>query len=358
MTIHTLQFPKSSVPSGSTTWQSPSNIALVKYWGKKDIQIPCNPSISFTLSKSVSSTTVEYSPSESGKVEFEFYLDGQRKEKFEEKINTFFQTISNLSPFIHQLKFRIDSSNTFPHSAGIASSASGMSALAACICDIERQYFEKLNTEDLFRRKVSVLSRLGSGSACRSVYGGLVIWGKVDGMQETSDEYGVQLTQPIHSDFLTFKDSILIVDSGEKKVSSRAGHGLMNTNPFAVERFAQAQRNIQTLIQAIRVGDMDTFIKITELEALTLHAMMMTSDPYFLLIRPNTVGIIEKIFDFRQQTRVPLCFTLDAGPNVHLLYPEKHEQEVKSFIHQELSVHLHQQLMIDDEVGQGIIKLR
>jgi diphosphomevalonate decarboxylase len=348
-----LIFKDSQVPTGIVGWESPSNIALVKYWGKKDVQIPCNPSISFTLSQSVSRTKVSYKPAESGSYEIEFYLDGVRTEKFEEKIHTFFRTIRPLCPFIDQLHFLIESSNTFPHSAGIASSASGMSALALCIADIERKHLNSLLSDEAFFQKASLLARLGSGSACRSVYGGLVIWGEVEGMPETSNEYGVKLDEPIHEVFKSYKDSILIVDAAEKKVSSRAGHGLMNTNPFSAERFAQAGRNIQALIAAIRTGDLDTFIKLTELEALTLHAMMMTSDPYFLLMRPNTLSIIEKIFDFRQQTGLPVCFTLDAGPNVHLLYPQRHEQEIKSFIANDLAVHLHNGFYIDDQVGTG-----
>jgi diphosphomevalonate decarboxylase len=346
-------FTDAQVPTGKVSWQSPSNIALVKYWGKKDIQIPCNPSISFTLSQSVSKTGVSYRPAEGNSYEIEFYLDGVRTEKFEEKIHTFFNTIRPLCPFIDQLHFRIDSSNTFPHSAGIASSASGMSALALCIADIERKHLGSISTDDEFYRKASLLARLGSGSACRSVYGGLVIWGEVEGIPETSNEYGVPLNEPMHEVFKTYRDSILIVDAAEKKVSSRVGHGMMNSNPFSAERFAQAGRNIQILIAAIRSGDLEAFIKITELEALTLHAMMMTSDPYFLLMRPNTLSIIEKIFDFRQQTGLPVCFTLDAGPNVHLLYPQHHEQEIKTFIANDLAVHLHNGFYIDDKVGSG-----
>lgn len=339
--------------TGTVAWQSPSNIALVKYWGKKDVQIPCNPSISFTLSHSVSKTKVLYRPAERDTYEIEFYLDGVRTEKFEEKIHTFFNTIRSLCPFIDQFHFRIESSNTFPHSAGIASSASGMSALALCIVDIERKELGNVTSDEEFYRKASLLARLGSGSACRSVYGGLVIWGEVEGMPNTSNEYGVALDGLIHEVFKTYKDSILIVDAAEKKVSSRAGHGLMKTNPFSTERFAQARRNIQKLISAIRTGDLETFMKITELEALTLHAMMMTSDPYFILMRPNTLNIIEKIFDYRQQTGLPVCFSLDAGPNVHLLYPQQHEQDVKTFIANELAVYLHNGFYIDDQVGSG-----
>ena len=342
-----------SIPQGKTGWRSPSNIALVKYWGKKAVQIPLNPSISFTLSKSYTETTVEYSPAAEGESAVQFFLEGEINEQFGEKIHAYFKGLDTIFPFLKQLKFTIRSSNTFPHSAGIASSASGMSALVLCLCSIEQKHFGGMESKEAFFQKASYLARLGSGSACRSLYGGMVSWGKVDGRIETSDLWGTQQIKNVHPDFLTFNDSILIVDAAQKKVSSRIGHGLMNSNPFSAERFKQAQSNILRLMDVLQAGDMDEFINITESEALTLHAMMMTSNPYYLLMKPNTLNIIERIFDFRESTGIPVCFTLDAGPNIHLLYPEKVSSKVKVFINDELKPFLHQSRIIEDSVGAG-----
>lgn len=352
-----LVFEPSAVPSGKIAWRSPSNIALVKYWGKKKVQIPLNPSISFTLSESNTETTLEYSPLAGGERAVRFYLEGEINESFGNKISDYLKSIDQIFPFLKQMKFTIHSSNTFPHSAGIASSASGMSALALCLCSIEKQHFGGLDSKESFFQKASYLARLGSGSACRSLYGGLVSWGEVAGREETSDLWGTQQVKDVHPDFLTFNDSILIVDAAQKKVSSRIGHGLMNSNPFSAARFVQAQTNIARLIDVLKTGDMDEFINITESEALTLHAMMMTSNPYYLLMKPNTLNIIERIFDFRKNTGTSLCFTLDAGPNIHLLYPEKVKNEVNAFIHDELKSFLHEGRVIADRVGQGPEKL-
>lgn len=345
------------IPKGKITWRSPSNIALVKYWGKKDVQIPCNPSISFTLNKSYTETTIDYAPAKTGDKKVSFFLEGEPNETFGDKITTYLKSIEAVFPFLKQLKFKIHSSNTFPHSAGIASSASGMSALALCLCSIEQKYFGTIDHNKDFFRKASYLARLGSGSACRSLYGGLVSWGKVAGRPETSDLWGTQQIDDVHPDFLTFNDSILIVDAAQKKVSSRVGHGLMNSNPFSENRFLQAQENLQLLQHALKEGDMEEFIRITESEALTLHAMMMTSNPYYLLMRPNTLEIIERIFAYRNETGIPVCFTLDAGPNIHLLYPEKVRTEVSQFIDDELKPFLHESKLIEDRVGQGPEKL-
>ncbi len=352
-----LKFADGDIPSGKMAWRSPSNIALVKYWGKKPVQIPQNPSISFTLSKSYSETEVSYSPAVSGSLEMEFYFDGQRNPVFEEKTANFFQSLSDVFPFVNQLKFIIRSQNTFPHSAGIASSASGMSVLAMILCDMERQLFSTLKNDVDFRRKASFIARLGSGSASRSVYGGLVIWGETENEHGTSDFYGFPVNEEIHEIFTRYQDTILLVDAGEKKVSSRVGHGLMNSNPYAGERFKQAHENLPELLQAMRDGDTATFIRITESEALTLHAMMMTSQPYFLLMKPNTLQIIERIFTFREKTGLPVSFTLDAGPNVHMLYPAAIKAEVKQFIEDELVSFLSPLGFIDDEVGKGPEKI-
>ncbi len=341
------------VPSGKVGWQSPSNIALVKYWGKKAVQIPCNPSLSFTLSRSITKTTVHYKPASAKKGMLRFFLDEKEHVKFAEKIKIWFNSIEPLFPFIAQLDFTIHSKNTFPHSAGIASSASGMSALALCLCSIEEEFFGFNGSRDDFLKKASYIARLGSGSAARSLFGGLVSWGETESVSNSSDLWATPQSENIHPDFLSFHDSIIIVDAAEKKVSSRVGHSLMNSNPFAAERFNQAHQNIKALLNAMKTGDMKTFIRITESEALTLHAMMMTSNPYYLLLKPNTLQIIEQVFQYREKSGIPVAFTLDAGPNIHLLYPESVKNEVTSFINSSLKKFAFNAMVIKDYVGKG-----
>lgn len=345
------------IPTDKVGWCSPSNIALIKYWGKKGVQIPTNASLSFTLARSQTETIIEYSPSPNGKSSIEFSLEGIPNSIFAEKTSSFFRNISNIFPFINQLDFRIYSKNTFPHSAGIASSASGMSAIALILCDIENQYFNTFATKEEFFQKASFVARLGSGSACRSIYGGLVSWGDIESVENSSDLYGIKLTGNINPVFETYHDSILIVDSAQKKVSSRVGHELMNSNPFSGKRFEQADINVQKILSVLNSGNLDEFVKIVELEALTLHAMMMTSNPYFLLMKPGTISIIEKIWEFRKDTGIPVCFTLDAGPNIHLLYPHANKEDVMAFISSDLLQFTSDQKVIHDKVGSGPEKL-
>ena len=346
------------IQSGEVTWQSPSNIALVKYWGKKENQIPANPSISFTLDNCRSTTTLKFSKKETvdEKFDFDFYFEGQPKEDFKPKILKFFERIEEYCPYLKNYHFEVHSENSFPHSSGIASSASGMSAIALCIMDLEKQLFPKMDDE-YFNKKASFLARLGSGSASRSIDGGLVVWGQHKNIKGSSDEYATAFPYEVHEIFKSYKDTILLVDKGEKQVSSTVGHGLMHGHPFAEERFQQAHDNLDKLIPILKSGETSEFIKIVESEALTLHAMMMSSQPYFILMKPNTLEIINKIWDYREKTGIPVCFTLDAGANVHVLYPEDHETKVLEFINNELVVYCQNGQYICDQVGSGAKKL-
>ena len=330
----------SIIEKGSVKWASPSNIALVKYWGKKEHQIPENPSISFTLSDCKTITEITYTKKDlltalkvTSNFSFDIYFEGEKNEAFKPKIQTFFERIEKFMPFLKDYHFKIETSNTFPHSSGIASSASGMSAIALCLMSIEQELMEgatfsaveRSHSKEYFNQKASFLARLGSGSACRSIEGELVVWGKNESIANSSDLYGVKFEGDVHSNFKNYQDTILLVDKGEKQVSSTVGHQLMYGHPFAKERFEQAHDNLAKLKSILASGDLNEFVKIVESEALTLHAMMMTSMPYFILMKPNTLEIINKIWAFREKTDSKVCFTLDAGANVHVLYPE-HEK--------------------------------
>lgn len=340
---------------GSVAWRSPSNIAIIKYWGKHGMQLPRNPSISFTLSEAHTNTFVKYAPKNDNhhQITLDFLFANQPNEAFKVKIQKYFESLMEIFPFIKQLHFTIESNNSFPHSAGIASSASAMSALALCLCEIERQLFGTLQKENEFLQKVSYLARLGSGSACRSVYPKMAVWGESFAVAGSSDGYAVPFVEELHPVFATYQDTILLVSRGEKSVSSRAGHGLMEGNIFAESRYQQARQNFIKLIDALKAGDVEVFGQIAELEALTLHALMMSSNPPFILIKPYTLLLIEKIKAYRADTKHPLYFTLDAGPNLHLLYPNSLKGEILQFIEAELLPDCENGQCIKDRVGDG-----
>ena len=340
------------VQNGEVSWQAPSNIALVKYWGKLEGQIPANPSVSFTLKNCYTNTTVAFEKliKPLPDFQFDFHFEGEAKPSFHPKILTFLERIYPYMPFLKSYYFKISSSNSFPHSSGIASSASSMSALAVCFMQIEKQLFPEMQ-DDFYWQKASFLARLGSGSACRSVKGSVVVWGEHQHIKGSSNLYGMPYPYEIHPVFERYQDTVLLIDKGQKTVSSTQGHDLMNNHPFAEQRFALAHENIDALKPIFAQGDLEKFIAIVESEALTLHAMMMTGMPYFVLMKPNTLEVIQKIWDFRKATKTPVCFTLDAGANVHVLYPESHKSEVLQFIQDELVAYCENKQYICDELN-------
>ena len=313
----------------------PSNIALIKYWGKYENQIPANPSISYTLSQCRTITEMEFAEGENFSVKL--FLSGKEEPKFAEKTAKYLTGIEKYLPWVLRGSFVIKTENTFPHSSGIASSASGFGALAKCLMALDKEISGEKSSEETLQ-KASLLARLGSGSACRSLYNGLVVWGATPVVSGSADEYAVPYpVSEIHPIFRDFNDWVMLIHEGQKSVSSTVGHGLMNGNPYAQVRFAEAARNFFTLQEILKNGDMDGFIKLVEHEALTLHAMMMVSDPAFILMQTGTLEIIHKVWDFRRETGLPLFFTLDAGANVHLLFPNDGQQErIKAFIETEL----------------------
>ena len=345
------------IESASLEWSAPSTIALVKYWGKKESQSPANPSISFTLNNCKTITKLEVvKKSEKNDFSFDLLFEGKPKEDFKPKIQKFFERIELYCPFLKEYHFKIDTQNTFPHSSGIASSASGMAALAINIMSLEKAINPSIS-DDYFYAKASFLARLGSGSACRSIKGEVVVWGNHAEISGSSDLFGVEF-KAIHQNFKNYQDTILLVDKGEKQVSSTVGHDLMHNHPFAERRFTQAHENLSKIKSILTNGNFEEFIKIVESEALTLHAMMMTSMPYFILMKPNTLEIINKIWKFRNETQVPVCFTLDAGANVHVLYPENVKENVLQFIQNELIEYCQNGQYICDEIGNGAQNLK
>lgn len=313
--------------SFESRWKTSANIAFVKYWGKKGHQLPANPSLSLTLKECTTTTKATFT--EAASLSVSLTLSGKEEKNFADKITTYLETLTGEFPALSRLAVKIETSNSFPHGTGMASSASGLSAFALCLAD----YLGKTTDADFYRR-ASSLARLASGSACRSLYGGFTVWGKSE-LPGSSDEYAVPFD--VHGDLAQLHDSVLVISEEEKKVSSRQGHAKMAEHLFKEARYTQAHRHFSLMLKALKSGDIETMGEILENEALSLHAMMMTSPEGYMLMRPNTLAAIELVRDFRQTTKLPLYFTLDAGPNVHLIYPESTRNKIETFIAHELA---------------------
>lgn len=326
-------------------WKAPSNIAFIKYWGKVDFQLPTNASVSMTLKNCHTDCEMTVTPDQKGTVGLLF--EGQRDEKFESKLVKHIQRLQIEFPILGTFSYEFKTSNTFPHSAGIASSASSMAAINLCLCELLLKLGEV--KEDVFFRDASRLARMGSGSASRSLYGGYVDWGK------TTKEYGTQVTD-IHSEFQRMGDAVLIIDSSEKEVSSSLGHKLMMEHPYRDQRFALADKKCEQMIEILQSGDWERFIPMLETEALELHALMMSGQQWFVLMKPNTLEIIDRLKKWRKESKARVAFTLDAGPNLHLIYHQEDKDKVHQFIKEYAHQLLENQKWIDDEIGEGPIK--
>ena len=341
----------------SVSWQSPSNIALVKYWGKTGRQLPVNPSLSMTLSGAHTITTLTALPRETeGTVNLDFWFEGKQNPTFGERMQKFADGITDIFPWLQQVNLKLETKNTFPHSAGIASSASAFSALALCLCSLDSELSGIILEESEFRSKASYVARLGSGSACRSIFPGFTVWGASKALAGSSDTLAVPVPD-VHPVFKTLRDSIIIVNRGEKPVSSSEGHNRMNGHPFAEARVKQAQKNTAELLEALKTGDKQTFMRITETAAFTLHALMMTSADGFMLMEPETVRIISRLQQARKENGLHVCFTLDAGPNIHILYFEDESEQVNNLIVEDLLKNNKQNQVLNDFYGSGPVKM-
>jgi diphosphomevalonate decarboxylase len=337
-------------------WLSPSNIALIKYWGKHGIQLPQNASLSLTLKNAVTTTELRYRGSPDD-MEVQYYFEGERNQVFEEKVINYLERLKTEMPFLADYALWFSSQNTFPHSTGIASSASSMSALALCLVSMEEEVTGKKLDENAFFERASAIARLGSGSAARSVFGQWATWGVIEGYAHSSDQFASPLPFKVHESLTDMGDAILVVSGTPKKVSSSLGHHLMKVHPYATSRYRQAAMNMHALLVALEVGDFDTMACVVENEALSLHALLMTSSPEGLLLKPGSLQIIDAVRQYRNETRTKLCFTIDAGPNIHLLYPVSEREKVLSFIENELLQYCENRQWIDDETGNGPLKI-
>ncbi|GAF03082.1 diphosphomevalonate decarboxylase [Saccharicrinis fermentans] len=328
---------------------SPSNIAIVKYWGKTGMQIPLNPSVSFSLKHSITDTSISYTfhPGQEN-ISFRLIFAGKENTTFKKKTEVFFKRILQIFPWLVNFHLNIESKNTFPHSSGIASSASSYAALAICLSKIHQQ----ITGQQLSEQQISNVARLGSGSACRSIYGGWNSWGKSK-LKQSSNMHAIHLQDNIHPSFTNIQDSILIVSEDQKKVSSTLGHQLMEGHPYREGRIQQANEHTNKLFTILKTGDWNAFVTLAETEALSLHALMMSSTPNYTLLLPNSLNIVQQIRIFREQNNIPVCFTIDAGPNIHVLYPAANKKQVQEFIHNNLMSYCVQGNLIHDELGDG-----
>lgn len=298
----------------AATAEALSNIAFIKYWGNRDhsLRLPSNPSLSMNLAGLKTITTVAFEPDLERD---DITINGQRAARpAADRVTGHLNLVRALAG--SSSAARVESRNTFPSGAGIASSASGFAALTVAAIAAAGM--------TLTESQLSALARRGSGSASRSIPSGYVEW-NIGTEPSGADSYAVSIAPPDHWDLV---DVIAVLSAAHKATGSTEGHGLADTSPFQAARVAGAPERLNVCRRALVSRNFEALAAVVEEDAVAMHAVMMTSRPPLFYWQPLTLAIIAAVPLWRS-AGLPVCFTVDAGPNVHCLTPSAHVAEVE-----------------------------
>ena len=316
-----------------TTATAHSNIALVKYWGKGDekLRLPVNSSAAIALDNLTTTTTVEFREDlKNDEVE----LVGEGFEVGEvEKVSKHLDRVRGMAGI--SLKAKVVSQNSFPKAAGMASSASGFAALSVAAAGAAGLA--------LSEKELSILARQGSGSASRSVPGGVSVW---HGGTSSETSYAERIDYPKDWDLHVLL--VMAEDTSAKKVGSTEGMALATTSPYFKIAVEEAEKDIERLKEAMQGGDWRAFGKVVEDECFRLHMLCMTTTPNILYWRGITVEVFQKLLKLRE-AGVEAFFTVDAGPHVHVVCKGRDVEQVKQSLGELSGI----KTIIECEIGEG-----
>ncbi len=299
-----------------STAVAPSNIAFIKYWGKKDkkLRLPENGSFSMNLSNLSTTTTVEFDPKFKKDT---VVINNKRELKKTERVIKHLDRVRKLAKIDYWAK--VVSENNFPTGTGLSSSSSGFAALSLAA--------SKAAGLDLSKKELSILARQGSGSACRSIPDGFVEW--LDGKSSQSS-YSVSYKSSNYWDII---DIVAIVSQAEKDISSTKGQEYVNTSPFFKTRLANIKSKINKIKKLIDKKKFRQFGELIESEALELHAIMITSKPALIYWLPETLVVMKSVQKWRQKG-LEVYFTINTGQDIHLICQSKDKDKVISRLKQ------------------------
>ncbi|WP_405098514.1 diphosphomevalonate decarboxylase [Oceanobacillus sp. FSL H7-0719] len=301
------------------TAKAHTNIALIKYWGKRNEQLilPTNSSLSLTLDGFYTTTTVDF---QENLTEDMFTLnDTPETGEIFRRVTTFLDLVRRLAGK-EQLYANVKSMNQVPTAAGLASSASGFAALAAAST--------KAIGLELTDAELSRLTRQGSGSSSRSIYGGFAQW-EMGKEEDGSDSYAIPIAPQEHWDI---RMAAVVLSSKMKKISSREGmRRTVETSPFYDGWLQSIPADLDGIKKAIQAKDFTRVGEIAEANCLKMHATSLGAKPPFTYWLDATVRVMHQVQEMREQG-IPAYFTIDAGPNVKVLYLPEHEKAVEKIL--------------------------
>ncbi|MBT3249694.1 MAG: diphosphomevalonate decarboxylase [Candidatus Pacebacteria bacterium] len=292
------------------TYKASTDIALIKYWGKKDeqLRIPENDSFSIVIDGIYTITTVEF---KTDLDRDEVTIDGEQQLKEVNRVSKYldrFRELANIKTFA-----KVVSESNFPRSTGLSSTGSAFAALTyAATAALEL---------DLDQKELSILARQASGTACRCVCGGFVQW---HGGKSSSDSYSETIFPADHWDL---RDIVVVVDDKAKQISSTAGHKTAQTSPFYLTRQKNLPSKMKLLQEYVENRDFTQLGELIEAEALEFHSILLTSQPPLLMWQPGTVEVMKTVQALRQ-SGVEAYFSLNTGFNLHVLTLPEHEEVV------------------------------
>lgn len=289
---------------------APSNVALIKYWGRKDeeLRLPENGSIAMNLSNLLTTTTVEFSNSFKDDTTV---FNGKKESKENNRAIKHIDRIRKLAKITTKVK--IVTENNFPTGTGLSSSASGFAALTVAGA--------AATGLKLSEKELSILARQGSGSACRSIPDGFVEWLDGDAIEKS---YAVSLYPP---DYWDIVDVVAVVNVGPKDISTSEGMKSAASSPFFQIRRSHMQDKINTIKKLMKQKDFSAFGELVEAEALELHAIMLTSSPSLIYWLPGTIHVMRQVKKWRSEG-LAVYFTVNTGQDIHLICEKKNTREI------------------------------
>lgn len=323
----------------------PANIAFLKYWGKRDAQSqwPANNSLSMSLANSVTTTYARVAPELR---DHQVYFSGDYYDRTSSFAAKAYKHLDFLSSQLAYKSFlKIETSNSFPTGCGIASSASGFGALslAALGAWLQADSLESLEKMGYTRSRIASLARQGSGSACRSFWGGYVSWmsGERSEQQELRSLFAAEHWQ--------LADTIAIFSKHEKQVSSSKAHLDAWSSPLFTPRLAGIHEKEEQMIAALHAKDLRSLGPLLEQEALEMHGVMMTADPATCYLNSKSTHFLAWLRQLRKSNGIAAYFTIDAGPNIHVIC----EQSQQPLLQEQIKRSFPQLELLMDHVGAG-----
>lgn len=333
-------------------WKSPTNVAVVKQWGQLGLQLPVNPSVSFTLNRCAAITRVDFRlRKRTDAVPFSFLWNGEPEAMMDILLKPFFQYVFERYPILRGYVYDVSSSGECSRQSIRSMTAAIVSSLALCLV----QLHHRLQGDEKWPRpdEAGSLARLGYGSACRSMHGGWMIWGRTPYVGLSTDDSAYSINDLVHPSLHALGDTrVLLHNDTPCRVIPVIPH-VNDASALTAMRAARACENTQELVDALKQGDFSVFARLCEQEATEMLALMEQTALASASVLELLYVLFAKVQQYRSLTSVPVCYTLDVHACLHLLYPLSHKAQVVKWVDEEFLIDADIASVCHDDIGAG-----